>query len=267
MHPIERLRYVARSSGAPQQLLVAETAAALASFRNDPSALVTACRRIVSRQLASGPLWWLCARMLTAPDPLAEARAAVAEIDDDPTPRLLASGLPDDAVVVTLGWQPQSADAFARRGDLEVIVVDVFGEAMSFVHHLGQRDVMARDVALSGLAAVVCAADVVVLEATAFGPSGILGVAGSHAAAAVAAHAGVPVWAVVGVGRVLPTRVWEALLGRLDALGEPWDLDDEVVPIDLINSVVGPAGLESPASTLLRTDCPIAPELFKPDIT
>ena len=40
--------------------------------------------------------------------------------------------------------------------------------------------------------------------------------AGSHAAAAVAHHAGVPVWVVAGVGRVLPQRMWEALTQRLD---------------------------------------------------
>ena len=37
MHPIERLRYVARASGADQAVLVRETAQALAAFRDDPS--------------------------------------------------------------------------------------------------------------------------------------------------------------------------------------------------------------------------------------
>ena len=44
MHPIERLRYVARSSGAPQAVLVRETASALGSLAFDPAGLVTACR-------------------------------------------------------------------------------------------------------------------------------------------------------------------------------------------------------------------------------
>ncbi|MEJ7583727.1 MAG: hypothetical protein WKF43_06455 [Acidimicrobiales bacterium] len=69
MHPIERLRFVARASGGDQALLVRETAGALAAFRHDPAGLVTACRRIVSRHPASAPLWWLCARVLTAPTP------------------------------------------------------------------------------------------------------------------------------------------------------------------------------------------------------
>ena len=50
-----------------------ETAGALSSLGFDPAGLVTACRRIVDRHVTSGPLWWLCARVLTAGDPLAEA--------------------------------------------------------------------------------------------------------------------------------------------------------------------------------------------------
>ena len=69
MHPIERLRYVARASGADQAVLVEETAHALRAFLDDPNGLVTACRRIVDRHPTSAPLWWLCARVLTAPDP------------------------------------------------------------------------------------------------------------------------------------------------------------------------------------------------------
>ena len=106
---------MARSSGAPQELLVRETAAALASFANDPSGLVTACRRIVSRQLTAGSLWWLCSRMLCAADPFAEARLAVDEIEDDPTPRRLATELADGATAVVV---------VGDRGPVAVEVVD-----------------------------------------------------------------------------------------------------------------------------------------------
>ena len=43
--------------------------------------------------------------------------------------------------------------------------------------------------------------------------------AGSRAAAAVARSAGKPVWAVVGVGRLLPTRMWDALVDRVTPSG------------------------------------------------
>lgn len=237
------------------------------SFRDDPSGLVTACRRIVSRQLTCGSMWWLCSRILCAPDPWAEARAAVDEIDADPTSRRLAAALVDECSALVLGWQPMVAAGVARRGDVEVLVVDTLGEAMSFVRHLETRDVMAVEVPLSGLGAAAAAADVVVLEASAAGPDQFIGVAGSRAAAAVALDAGVPVWLVVGVGRILPDRVWQALVGRLDLADEPWDSDDELVPLSLVDGVIGPNGAESVADMIARTDCPIAPELFKPDIT
>ena len=133
--------------------------------------------------------------------------------------------------------------------------------------NLESRDVDGVDVPVSGLGAAAVEADLVIIEASAFGPQALLAASGSRAAAAVAHHAGVPVWAVVGVGRVLPGRVWDALVSRLDEHQDRWDLDDEVVPLDLVDRVVGPNGLETTADTIARTDCPIAPELFKPDIT
>ena len=72
-----------------------------------------------------------------------------------------------------------------------------------------------------------------------------------------------PVWLVGGIGRLLPSRMWDALAARLDD-DEPWDADDEVVPLDLVDLLVGPAGPLPLADGLRRIDCPIAPELFKP---
>jgi hypothetical protein len=267
VHPIERLRYVARSSGAPQELLVAETAGALLSFRDEPTALVTACRRIVARQLSSGAIWWLCSRILCAPDPVAEARAAVEEIEADQTPRHLAAALPDDCTVAVLGWQSVVASALARRGDVEVLVVDTLGEAASFVRYLDGRDVDATEVPLSGLGAAVAAADLVVCEASAAGPSSFLAVAGTRAAASVARTADRPMWLAVGVGRMLPARVWSALEARLDLEDEPWDADDEVIPLELVDVVISRAGTVAPEELASQIDCPIAPELFKADIT
>lgn len=267
MHPIERLRYVARSTGAPQDLLVSETAGALLAFADDPSALVIACRRIVSRQLESGTLWWLCSRVLCAPDPAAEARAAVDEVSDDPTTRHLAAALPDGATITVLGWQQTIANALARRGDVSVLVVDALDEAASFVRFLESRDVDATEVPLSGLGAAVASSDLVVAEASAVGPSSFLAVAGTRAAASVARTAALPFWLVAGVGRVLPTRVWEALESRLDLAEEAWEADDEVVPLQLVDSVISRNGPTEAEALQQLVDCPIAPELFKPDIT
>jgi hypothetical protein len=266
MHPIERLRYVARASGVPQRVIVSETASALASFSSDPQGLVTACRRIVSRQPTSGPLLWLGARVLTAGDPRAEIWEAAGEVQADSTAAELAHALPQDAVVTVLGWPDEISEALPRRGDAQVFVVDTLHEGSGFVSRLLHADVEATDVPLSGLGAAVAHSSLVLLESPAIGPEQFLAVAGSRAAAAVARHAGIPVWLVGGVGRLLPTRMWDGLARRVDAIADPWDASDELVPLELVDRIVGPRGPEPVAEALRRTDCPIAPELFKGDI-
>ncbi len=265
MHPIERLRYVARASGAPHAVLVQETAAALASFADDPQALVTACRRVVSRQPASGPLLWLAARVLTAGDPRGEAWEAAGRVQGDATAGCLAALLPDDATVTVVGWPDEIGAALPRRGDLRVLVVDARGEGNGFTRRLWQSDVDARDVRVEGLAAAVASSDLVLLEPSAVGPSEFLAVAGSRAAAAVARHCGLPVWLVVGEGRLLPEPMWAGLRERV-VTDEAWTSDDEVVPLDLVDHAVGPAGLEPVSELFARCDCPIVTELFRGDV-
>ncbi|MCX7620605.1 MAG: hypothetical protein N2037_07150 [Acidimicrobiales bacterium] len=262
MHPIERLRYVARASGAPQSVLVEETAAALASFVDDPQALVTACRRVVARQPASGPLLWLAARVLTAGDPRSEVWEASGRIHSDATSCMLAGHLPDDATVTVLGWPEEIGAALARRGDLRVLVIDVLGEGNGLVSRLVQSDVDACEVPNSGLGCAVVASDLVLLETNAAGPSEFLAVAGSRAAAAVARHARVPVWLVAGEGRLLPEPMWTAVRERV-APEAPWLGEQEVVPLELVDQVIGPVGAESVAEAFARCDCPVVPELFK----
>ena len=65
MHPIEHLRYVARATGADPAVIAREAADALVEMaRIQPAGLVPACRRLIERHVASGPVWWLSARML-----------------------------------------------------------------------------------------------------------------------------------------------------------------------------------------------------------
>lgn len=244
-------------------MLVRETAHALAAFHDDPAGLVAACRRIVDRHPTSGPLWWLCARVLTAPDGQREAWQAVDDIQGDRTPEELAFALPEEATVSVIGWPELAGEALPRRGDVDVLAVDSLGEGSGLVRRLLQGGVDAVDVPTSGLGAAVAASDVLLLEAVALGPGGFVAVSGSLAAATVAQHADVPVWLVAGVGRLLPLRMWEALAGRQRAhAADPWDLDEEIVPLSLVARVCGPAGLEAPEAALRRTDCPVAPELF-----
>ena len=142
-------------------MVVAEAARALASFTSDPQGLVTACRRLVSRQPGSAPLVWLCARVLTAGDPRAEIREALDELEGDRTSTEVAHALPEEATVLVLGWPEFATEALPRRGDLEVLVADVLSEGSGLVQRLLQADVDAIDVPITGLGAAAAEADVV----------------------------------------------------------------------------------------------------------
>ncbi len=263
MHPIERLRYVARSGGADHGALAEETARALAGFADDPSGLVTACRRIVDRHPTSGPMWWLASKVLATNDARAEAIRCVTTLQDDPTAAALAYELPDDVTVMAIGWPEQIGEALVRRGDIRSLIVDALGEGAGLVRRLGQADSDADEVPPANIGGAVKWSNIVLLEASAVGPDGFVAVAGSLAAAAVAATADAEVWLAVGEGRLLPARLWASLADRLDQAGEPWELDEEIVPLALVDRVVGPKGAESIEAMLRRTDTPVVPELLK----
>jgi hypothetical protein len=266
MHPIERLRYVARASGVDPAILVRETAGALAAVvRVEPAGLVPACRRLIERHLATGPVWWLAARVLTAADPVDAAWAAAAEIEDDTTAAALARVLPDDTTVTIIGWPDTAAGALRRRGDLEVLIGDAMGEGGALCRRLADSGITCAVIPDAGLAAAAVVSDMALIEATAAGPTGVLATSGSHAVAAVAAHAGLPVWVVAPVGTILPDRLWAALLSRLDdGQEEPWDRAVELVPASLVTEVVGPDGPAPSPDGLDRATCPVAPELLRP---
>jgi hypothetical protein len=112
-------------------------------------------------------------------------------------------------------------------------------------------------------AVAVASADLLIIDAYAVGPTAALVPAGSLAAAAAARHAEVPVWAMAGVGRLLPARMFEALTGRWAGSVDPLEAIEEVMPLDLVDRLVGVDGVVAVADGLQRTDCPVAPELFR----
>lgn len=264
MHPIEHLRHVARASGADGALVAQEAAGALAQMAAiEPAGLVPACRRLVERHLVSGPIWWLSARILGADDQRAAARQAASELDNDDTGRHLAAALPESSTAVVIGWPEHASFALRVRGDVEALVVDSGGDGAPLVRRLRDAGSDTALVPVSGVAAAAAVAGLVLVEALAGGPTGVLAAPASLAAAAVAAHVGLPVWAVTGVGRVLPERLWDALLSGFDAGAEPWDRDAELVPASLLTSVVGPEGETGVAEGLAAATCPVAPELLR----
>lgn len=266
MHPIEHLRYVARATGADPAVVAREAAGPLVEVaRMQPAGLVPACRRLVESHVASGPVWWLSARMLRSEDPARAGRESAHELESDPTYRHLADALPDAPTVVVVGWPDVAAEGLRLRGDAELLVVDWASEGEQFARRLRDRGSEVALVPESGAGPAAVVADLVLIEALAGGPAGVLAVPGSLAVAAVAAHQQVPVWAVTGVGRVLPEQLWAALVNRLDDTGlEPWERSAEVIPADLVSQVVGPDGLTDTPAGLAATTCPAAPELFRP---
>ena len=70
MHPIERLRYVARAGSVPDNVLVYESMPALAAFGRDPNGLLIALRQLIARQPESPGLLALAATMVHAIDPV-----------------------------------------------------------------------------------------------------------------------------------------------------------------------------------------------------
>jgi hypothetical protein len=265
MHPIEHLRHVARATGADPALVATEAAGALAQMADlDPAGLVPACRRLIERHLTSGPVWWLSARILAADDQCRAAREAAMTLVRDPTARQLARVLPDGSTVLILGWPDLAGDALRVRGDLEALVVDAGGEGAPLVRRLQDDGGESSVVPEAGAGAAAAVADLVVVEARAAGPSGVLATPGSLGAAAVGAQLGVPVWAVTGVGRVLPERLWDALVTRFDeTAGEPWSRPAELVPASFLSGIVGPEGIASVEAGLAAATCPTAPELLR----
>ena len=238
VHPIERLRYVARAGPVPMVPLVREAAAALAFFADDPMGLLTSCRRLLDRRSDCGPLVWLAARMLAGFDPRQEAREAVGALDRDPTAWELQDALPCGAVLLAVGQGEAVEAAMHDRPDLRA---------------LSRQD-----------PAAVAAADFIVLASDCLGPSQALVDAEAASVAQAARESGTPVWLVAGVGRILPRRMWDGLSSR-------HSLDDlalhrlAVLDLDrLVTKVVTPAGLRSPAEAVQQSDCPVVPELFSP---
>ena len=262
MHPIERLRYVARASEGGSSLMLGEAASALAAFTDDPAALVTACRRLVARQPTYGPIWWLTSSVLCASDAEEAAWSAARAFDRDPTPSIVTDEIPAPATLAVVGWPEQAALALRRRGDLTVLVVA--GESKRLSRAFEAYDVDGEVVDPVALGAAVAGSDLVLLEAQAAGPDHFLAASGSLAAALVARHVGRPVWLVAGRGRALPSRLWTALAERIDD-ERPWDQAAEVVPVALVDTVITPDGRQDAAThpISLVTDCPVAPELFR----
>jgi hypothetical protein len=194
VHPIERLRAVARAREVDQALLAREAADVLGSFAGDLPGLLTSCRRLLDRHPGAGTLWWACARLVTAGDVRAEARAIDRDLSEEPAAGALALDLPSGVVVAVVpdaaGGSELAHELNHRRDDLVV------------AHDPGALHTPRDE------------PRVLLVEAGAAGPDRFLAPAGTGDEIEAARDAGVPVWLVVDVGRRLPRGLFDVVADR-----------------------------------------------------
>jgi hypothetical protein len=263
VQPFERLRYLARWSDEDDDAaLVSEAADCLAGFADDPAGLVVACRRLLSHHPASGALWWLCARVLAAPDPADAAWQAWQLVNEDRTAERLSSLLPfphDDPIAV-LGWPDLSGRALAERPDLDVVAVRRRSGDDHLRVRLARREPSVRVVSAVDVAALEPSH--LIVEAAAASPTCAVVPDGAPELLGEVEAGGTTGWLVAGVGRVLPERLFTALRHELERD------DPQRIPVALIDTaafarIAGPSGLDAPDALVRRVDAPVAPELLR----
>jgi hypothetical protein len=216
---------VARSNDLPASELASEAAGALAGLDDDRLGVIPACRRLLERHSDVGPLWWVCARMLSADDPAAEARQIQADLAAEQVGLSLALDVPErgdgEVGVAFVGWSPLADELRGRRPDLDVHILDT------------ERGDDVPD-----------GVRILVVDAAAAGNDSFLAPAGTQLAIDSAKHQGVEVWAGVEVGRRLPEPLFLAMRRRVPELDtiKATDVDRRVEPV--------------------RIGCPCPPELL-----
>lgn len=264
MHPIERLRYVARAGHVPGDVLARETAMALADFVGDDAAMLIACRRILDRQPTSAPLVWLAAHALGAPNQRQALWDAVETLEGDSTRAALAYSLPDDAVVGALGWSDAVANVARKRGDVSFVIVDTDGSADYRIDRDVEEPDRVTTVDAEAMGAALLDVTHLLIEFDALGADNGLAAIGSFPAAAAARHLEVEVWGVVGIGVALGDRMYAGLIRRWHegSPEAPHLRPIEEVPSALVDRLVTTAGLVDLERALAAGGCPIVPELF-----
>lgn len=291
MHPIERLRYVARAGDADPVMIAEEAAEALAALGHAPQALVPSCRRLIEAHPACGPLWWVAARMIVAEEPRSAAYAAIDLLEQDQSVEELAASFPSECSVA-IPARRDLADAVDLRPDLSVTVV---GSSYRLNHVFGRMtdltDVIGIDLQdLEDGSESLALIDLVVLDAIAAGPNGLLVDLDQYRLLEHAELEGAESWVRVGVGRLLPAALFDALcsrvgLDRTDAAAGPPALEFEpdfrdlfapstrvrpnrsaqevaFVAASRVRAVVGPHGRAVPALALRRAECVAVAELI-----
>jgi hypothetical protein len=262
VQPFERLRYLARWSDEDDGALVSEAADCLAGFADDPAGLVVACRRLLSHHPASGALWWLCARVLTAPEPADAAWQAWKLVNEDRTAERLSGLLPfpHDEPIAVLGWPDLTGAALAERPDLDVIAIRRRSGSERLRARITRREPPVRVAGEVDVAALEPSH--LLVEASAASPTCAVVPDGSADLLGELDRGGTTSWLVAGVGRLLPERLFASLRHELER-DDPEGVPVALVDIGRFARVAGPRGLDAPDALSRRVDAPVAPELLR----
>lgn len=97
------------------------------TFADQPAALVAACRRVLARQTCCGPLWWACARLLTAEDIWVTAHETISMLEDDPTESALSYALGEHQTGSDRDGSPVEVLRARALGDTMVLLAEPQG--------------------------------------------------------------------------------------------------------------------------------------------
>jgi hypothetical protein len=212
MHPIERLRHVARAGDVDEALLAEEAAYALASLAFDERALVPAARRLLEFHPRCAPLWWVVAEVLGQMDPATAAEHAAMRLAEDPVADELAAALPGAAHLLTTGGE-RLASALRERPDL---MVSILGSSRRLGIEMRRLSgfVEVEAVEERELERALGQCSLVVLEVIACTGDRLLVRPDATELVARATEHSVPLWAIAGVGRLLPPALFDELVAR-----------------------------------------------------
>lgn len=261
MHPIERLRFIARADDESAAALAAEAAWTLGELGcDDPAAVVTASKRLLERQPACGPLWWVCAGLVGAPDPFETAGSLAEQLLSDRVADELAvairASFPDTDVICALPPLEVVRTALERRGTHALGVIAPYRRLRGEFRLLRE---MAGEVTghEPGEAATVLAeASVLLVEPVLASTSGVVLEPWCVDVLEAAGLEGVPVWAVLPTGRVVDPSVAEAALAL--SSGEM-----STVSPDVVTSAISSTGEGTYEEAVSAHAAPLPPELAR----
>jgi hypothetical protein len=199
--------------------------------------------------------------LAAADDPLEAARRAAAELCSDPT---------SDRVGRELRASFTASDVLALTAPVELLL-PAFETSKPYTLRVVSSPWSLRR-CMQALAVVTSAdvtgwssgeehealrgAGVLLVEVLAAGPGGALGTPGAAAALQAARDEGVAAWAVIGTGRALPERLFDAASERAGDRADHLGLDDFALAI-------GPDLTGAGATVAAQVTCPAGPELLR----